>query len=210
MCHTLTGVWVEICEFLRNSPCHKVTPSRVCELKLNRDNDVSFSRRHTLTGVWVEIRLPWLLWSPSSVTPSRVCELKFLRAARSKLGKMSHPHGCVSWNVSIRWKSTSKRVTPSRVCELKCRRRLMSWKPRSHTLTGVWVEICGIYPCKSVYGRHTLTGVWVEIYSNVICSLMGLGHTLTGVWVEIWYLCIKFWLWRHTLTGVWVEIYYLL
>ena len=56
-----------------------VTPSRVCELKWkSSDKQNSAGSCHTLTGVWVEI---WL----------RLLYNLFIK---------SHPHGCVSWNIS--------------------------------------------------------------------------------------------------------------
>ena len=97
---------------------------------------------------------------------------------------LSHPHGCVSWNL---------------LCS-HCRDKRFS-----HTLTGVWVEIA-IVKCTCKEIRHTLTGVWVEIQQfyrrscskNVtpsrVCELKcqmripiipAISHTLTGVWVEI-------------------------
>ena len=79
MCHTLTGVWVEISQKERQWP----------------------HNGHTLTGVWVEIMI----------------------FKASKYGKLSHPHGCVSWNSF--WLSPQRsrsQVTPSRVCELKSSR----------------------------------------------------------------------------------------
>ena len=141
MCHTLTGVWVEIQFSMPLTPRHLVTPSRVCELKL-----IFIAYRfaqccHTLTGVWVEINWMHGIWPSFNVTPSRVCELKFnFRFERTILWYShtltgvwveistvcisinvlsSHPHGCVSWNSEKYWHSCILLVTPSRVCELK-------------------------------------------------------------------------------------------
>ena len=75
-----------------------VTPSRVCELKLFSLSDASGRWCHTLTGVWVEI---WVA--------EVYCEM----------GAESHPHGCVSWNISALIETILSNVTPSRVCELK-------------------------------------------------------------------------------------------
>ena len=96
--HTLTGVWVEICAWWWIALLLWVTPSRVCELKFIMPLHTPSETRHTLTGVWVEMLLKCLIGT--------VCG--------------SHPHGCVSWNFRpflFLWKCE---VTPSRVCELKC------------------------------------------------------------------------------------------
>ena len=76
LCHTLTGVWVEInaADFSN-------------EMKLS----------HTLTGVWVEIESAFTGVTKTVVTPSRVCELK-LKTQIETTAEKSHPHGCVSWN----------------------------------------------------------------------------------------------------------------
>ena len=74
--HTLTGVWVEIAHVLIDSETGAVTPSRVCELKLVRNEHGYWDIRHTLTGVWVEI----------------------VRVNAPLSPRPSHPHGCVSWN----------------------------------------------------------------------------------------------------------------
>ena len=54
ICHTLTGVWVEI----MNRPLR------------------GYDYCHTLTGVWVEILPERSMYQSFAVTPSRVCELK--------------------------------------------------------------------------------------------------------------------------------------
>ena len=164
MSHTLTGVWVEMKSRLVSSsisPCHTLTGVWVEILSIAATTS---STGHTLTGVWVEIMAAAAVSVGAEVTPSRVCELKFhslrhitrfrcvtpSRVCELKLGYelstydtvMSHPHGCVSWNLAAfvsvsmpfvtpsrvcelkstlrRQRLTSRRVTPSRVCELKC------------------------------------------------------------------------------------------
>ena len=55
-----------------------VTPSRVCELKYEHlIATCLLESGHTLTGVWVEIYFPFAIL----------------------LAAVSHPHGCVSWNL---------------------------------------------------------------------------------------------------------------
>ena len=140
----------------------------------------------------------------------------------------SHPHGCVSWNVTIKLDFFNFPWSHPHGC--------VSWnffisrQPKfrfSHTLTGVWVEMT-IFTVTGLQNiRHTLTGVWVEI-QRATGPLQVLGHTLTGVWVEICqvkhnYLqtqshphgCVSWnsdrskqtlYDYGHTLTGVWVEI----
>ena len=141
-CHTLTGVWVEICQLWYCCWQSKVTPSRVCELKwLVYKFKISCSC-HTLTGVWVEI-----------------CGVGF-----SSNAILSHPHGCVSWNVVLLHTIYQYNLSHPHGC--------VSWNYYilillnsilSHTLTGVWVEIPGAdIICKDC-ASHTLTGVWVEI-----------------------------------------------
>ena len=95
--HTLTGVWVEMFAMNTAIGISRVTPSRVCELKFYTAFIIDTMRSHTLTGVWVEIFASANVWHPL----------------------LSHPHGCVSWNLFLlrHWKMYW--VTPSRVCELK-------------------------------------------------------------------------------------------
>ena len=113
--------------------------------------------------MWVEIPILFYDGIYNWVTPSRVCELKFALITITKPPFLSHPHGCVSWNMSeiksvqvqlshtltgvwvemkrlILWKMR-KKVTPSRVCELKYQTLLRICDSLGHTLTGVWVEI---------------------------------------------------------------------
>ena len=185
-----------------------VTPSRVCELKFG---------------------IEWAVNALCMVTPSRVCELKYEHLNGHSEMILSHPHGCVSWNVRVR--------------ELK----LHSLR---HTLTGVWVEmmkkikklseiLSHPHGCVSwnsffidiiiAHSCHTLTGVWVEIFFMCFLSASDGSHphgcvswnakvdfsALTATmshphgcvsWNDkVSYFCID--LWCHTLTGVWVEIF---
>ena len=122
----------------------------------------------------------------------------------------SHPHGCVSWNIS----------------EIFLQAKIFS-----HTLTGVWVEIGRLFDipsasavtpsrvCELKFGQGVNMPQTYSVTPSRVCELkfvLGMivgfiiGHTLTGVWVEIYNLlrgrppptC-------HTLTGVWVEIFLL-
>ena len=140
--HTLTGVWVEITMKFTYTTFPIVTPSRVCELKYCNRRGAS---------------------SEVLVTPSRVCELKFMVHGAKVTFTASHPHGCVSWNIEFECKHRVVPVTPSRVCELKSYSVYDENRVKSHTLTGVWVEI--LVACGHWRGgeSHTLTGVWVEI-----------------------------------------------
>ena len=98
LCHTLTGVWVEIVQpplFLMIS---SVTPSRVCELKYLQSKSghrISESHPHGCVS-----------WNFNGIIVVQI----YLR---------SHPHGCVSWNLVFDVHASLVGVTPSRVCELK-------------------------------------------------------------------------------------------
>ena len=97
--HTLTGVWVEIELMILDDIGAEVTPSRVCELKSDKNH------RH------IKYRLGshphgCVSWNEQCVKVGTVH------------GK-SHPHGCVSWNYNKFGKLPKRKVTPSRVCELK-------------------------------------------------------------------------------------------
>ena len=102
-----------------------VTPSRVCELKWKRISGSMVLFPVTPSRV-CELKLKAIHGRVCNgyVTPSRVCELKFSVIFAQKVCELSHPHGCVSWNVQGGHKAGRKVVvTPSRVCELKCSRR---------------------------------------------------------------------------------------
>ena len=205
-CHTLTGVWVEICDGFYAQNTTMVTPSRVCELKsiiIQINNILQMSHPHGCVS-WNCPRV--LLMLKQQVTPSRVCELKYIRVSQDPAGcchtltgvwveidiciniirkPESHPHGCVSWNLV---------------------EGCMPILDGGHTLTGVWVEmVCLVL--KECTSGHTLTGVWVEIWRRLPTLRRWYSHTLTGVWVEI---PVGYDIERlkkgHTLTGVWVEI----
>ena len=76
----------------------------------------------------------------------------------------SHPHGCVSWNLrAMQIIVLFSKSHPHGCVSWNARRQHEINMGRSHTLTGVWVEIC-CYHSPPRYRRHTLTGVWVEIY----------------------------------------------
>ena len=139
---------------------------------------------------------------------------------------MSHPHGCVSWNIGTVWGL------------------VMCWR---HTLTGVWVEIqiqllqqAGrmSHPHGCVSWNGELVGVkkaavshphgcvsWniveeldrthYQVTPSRVCELKCASaiqtpsapcHTLTGVWVEIFCFTATATPVSHTLTGVWVEM----
>ena len=76
VCHTLTGVWVEI-----NPPT----------------SWKSFQRGHTLTGVWVEIPVFSSLYVQRPSHPHGCVSWNCSSRNASDFFK-SHPHGCVSWN----------------------------------------------------------------------------------------------------------------
>ena len=98
LCHTLTGVWVEICSpdltywHIWSHPHGCVSWNLLCPQRIHD------RWSHTLTGVWVEIFTAVGVTYAENVTPSRVCELKYN-------GVTYYPN--------------SDGVTPSRVCELK-------------------------------------------------------------------------------------------
>ena len=115
----------------RESRLLSVTPSRVCELKCG--SFITLGRK-------------------TFVTPSRVCELKCLFTYFSQAVSKSHPHGCVSWNLRVDKRTGLLNVTPSRVCELKWLEYLVRGRrTKSHTLTGVWVEILPNYSSDYAY-----------------------------------------------------------
>ena len=141
--HTLTGVWVEILSDSKIYNCSWVTPSRVCELKFC--SSYSYIQQDFVTPSRVcelKSRLLRARGKVHRVTPSRVCELKLtvqghnhrtlghtltgvwveiaVMAAMRGMAE-SHPHGCVSWNISGQLFLAASSVTPSRVCELKFR-----------------------------------------------------------------------------------------
>ena len=162
----------------------RVTPSRVCELKSALFVSKHLTNGHTLTGVWVE--------------------MKFHQSKQSH--QLSHPHGCVSWNMSCGIPAERNSVTPSRVCELKfLTTGISNFFNLSHP-HGCVSWNYAIIGNGGALGSHTLTGVWVEINYNFtikmplrvtpsrVCELKfqttrnrkpPISHTLTGVWVEI-------------------------
>ena len=170
---------------MQSCPYYLVTPSRVCELKWLLCRYWRFVPRHTLTGVWVEM--------------NQQCYIKKLF--------LSHPHGCVSWNISIKPSIANNIKSHPHGC--------VSWNliycwiiqqfPMSHPHGCVsWNHHVFINnkrffvtPSRVCELKYVL-----EVWNNVeIC------HTLTGVWVEIQQQLFPFvWECRHTLTGVWVEM----
>ena len=140
---------------------------------------------HTLTGVWVEIELTTDDSKAIIVTPSRVCELKSVTLSPAITPSKSHPHGCVSWN----WI-----------------KQILLETTRSHTLTGVWVEM--LLSCPN--------GVGYFVTPSRVCELkLSSCKNDTSHSPSHPHGCVS-WntsriLWRqtyqcHTLTGVWVEI----
>ena len=98
--------------------------------------------RHTLTGVWVEIVIFFNQSCKGCKSHPHGCVSWNLGVRWSYLfDGLSHPHGCVSWNWLKVKKSAMQKVTPSRVCELKFVYRGLWHQQGSHTLTGVWVEM---------------------------------------------------------------------
>ena len=77
-CHTLTGVWVEI-------------------LELIKELDFLMSHPHGCVS-WNDLNT-WFEVGELRVTPSRVCELKSCPTIPRITHTSSHPHGCVSWNL---------------------------------------------------------------------------------------------------------------
>ena len=141
---------------------------------------------------------------------------------------MSHPHGCVSWNLGKSQKISLTGLSHPHGCVSWNLIRFSEaiWIAR-HTLTGVWVEIAFkafITSSKS----HTLTGVWVEITADVLNKVKA--KVTPSRVCEL--KCFKYSIWPickgshphgcvswnsnvywghtrcngHTLTGVWVEI----
>ena len=183
--HTLTGVWVEIFKHIEGRPTlgshthgcvswnlfgdsstygKPVTPSRVCELKLQSVGMVCHVDGHTLTGVWVEMEAARVSHMQQSCHTLTGVWVEIMQGFNSHENIASHPHGCVSWNKSfcrqseefaqshphgcVSWNTQQLRFThntnPSHP------HGCVSWNPnglknlwyeRSHTLTGVWVEI---------------------------------------------------------------------
>ena len=131
-CHTLTGVWVEIKlpRLCRTTLRHTLTGVWV-EMAYTAPMTAAMIS-HTLTGVWVEIPNCWFIQLRSQVTPSRVCELKSSMVTDVSIVGLSHPHGCVSWNVCV--------------CTILK-------QPCSHTLTGVWVEMTRYHISVLIYDR---------------------------------------------------------
>ena len=250
-CHTLTGVWVEITinkamisNFYTSHPhgCVSwnaitwftqftgsfVTPSRVCELKSG-------------SGYW---------FTMSMVSHPHGCVSWNFYNSFSAIYRTSHPHGCVSWNIQAILVWLNLKSHPHG-CVSWNNNQLKFILPRhqSHPHGCVSWNCCCIF-YNDFHKSHTLTGVWVEITDDGInvpnsivtpsrvCELKSAkkskksndddGHTLTGVWVEIMLIsvtsipilshphgCVS---WNslkilsdlpqecHTLTGVWVEI----
>ena len=208
LCHTLTGVWVEICNSFERRTVQwshphgcvswnqrekqtggipRATPSRVCELKWWPQPLPPVWWRHTLTGVWVEIRtfLAWLV-SAGGHTLTGV------------------------W-VEIRKDVTFRLLcpaTPSRVCELKYVRiynhvstnnwphphGCVSWNP---TVPSVVSAFTKPHPHGCVSWNQNTTSRYRPFYDvtpSRVCELKYKpctsrhgyqSHTLTGVWVEI-------------------------
>ena len=75
-----------------------VTPSRVCELKFKMvDSGTRIVPCHTLTGVWVEISIFVGVRSWSSSHPHGCVSWNLTKFSLFSI-ILSHPHGCVSWN----------------------------------------------------------------------------------------------------------------
>ena len=90
---------------------------------------------------------------------------------------MSHPHGCVSWNILMSFLIAFQiAVTPSRVCELKSEVPDINWFTLRHTLTGVWVEIMVWNAELPILLSHTLTGVWVEMVIMPLLAVRSSSH----------------------------------
>ena len=186
MCHTLTGVWVEMASIEQIQQDLLVTPSRVCELKC----------RVALFALW------WAL-----VTPSRVCELKFAPKGKGEKTTKSHPHGCVSWNYKLPRKSLRPLVTPSRVCELKLYSYslfLMVFTSHPHGCVS-WNSLNDYYIQNLLLSHPHGCVSWNSLELNQFCISSRshphgcvswnysahnerndlTSHTLTGVWVEM-------------------------
>ena len=118
---------------------------------------------HTLTGVWVEIIQSMLDGMKSSCHTLTGVWVEISTTSLAFCTFMSHPHGCVSWNINRKKSSLCYSVTPSRVCELKFPCHFIILLVIRHTLTGVWVEIIADWRIPRIVFCHTLTGVWVEI-----------------------------------------------
>ena len=162
ICHTLTGVWVEIISTNISCSITTVTPSRVCELKYKLDT---------------------VCYGGDKSHPHGCVSWNMRDEVNNDGWYESHPHGCVSWNRICWWRKYRSGVTPSRVCELKLY-SLITMMILSVTPSRVCELKCRVFRHYRGYGGHTLTGVWVEILRKRQRLCLS-GHTLTGVWVEI-------------------------
>ena len=141
--HTLTGVWVEMrwYQSWKRLPCHTLTGVWV-EIPLKSSTRTPLTC-HTLTGVWVEISYINALEDKISHTLTGVW-VEICRQPYQWQCKTSHPHGCVSWNVSI-------------VCS-------HGRNQAGHTLTGVWVEMVRASSTALSSFGHTLTGMYWKLW----------------------------------------------
>ena len=99
--------------------------------------------------------------------------------------KLSHPHGCVSWNLLHDINYPLPYVTPSRVCELKL---IMLDSP------GNVLEVTPSRVCELKFDELFKKAIVCIVTPSRVCELKSIifivkynvnGHTLTGVWVEI-------------------------
>ena len=146
-----------------------VTPSRVCELKylitsINWETRVG----HTLTGVWVEMVCFPIGIFQSLSHPHGCVSWNLSPVTSVKFRMKSHPHGCVSWNALIIHLTNGRRSHPH---------GCVSWNQITLTRCLCQKRVTPSRVCELKYKNwgyahnlfcHTLTGVWVEMLLVVI------------------------------------------
>ena len=176
-------MWVEISYGIVRWHSEAVTPSRVCELKLEEDFAAYFSAKVTPSRVCELKFVRWWHNRIFKVTPSRVCELKFSAFLLLKMYfshtltgvwveilemlyhndfKTSHPHGCVSWNAYPVAQSVFQASHPHGCVSWNL--MLSEYFPKTAVTPS---RVCELkwkhFQDKDSRPGHTLTGVWVEI-----------------------------------------------
>ena len=125
----------------RNGTRTKVTPSRVCELKYQIQQE----------------------YYPRYTSHPHGCVSWNLQLKDTADNKTSHPHGCVSWNTAVRKIFPEQSfVTPSRVCELK-------WRTIRDKVCPLHVTPSRVCELKSVFWAANSI-IW-EVTPSRVCEL---------------------------------------